>query len=155
MRRLIYLVPLVVITILVLQKTKQALLPRQQTPLLWGAAIVTVAGVVLLQSGLASGRQWRNAQAALGTVANNFYEPRRAALVNGFAIAGGVFGGLWWGAVTWGVVMNGMRRGVVGRGLFDFEISVLVGALTGGTIGAVTGLAIGHIWEARHRRRRA
>ena len=27
-----------------------------------------------------------------------------------------------------------------------------MGALTGGVIGAVLGLAIGHIWETRHRR---
>jgi hypothetical protein len=94
-------------------------------------------------------------QARLGTLANNFYEPRREALVNGGAIAVGVFCSLWWAAATWAVVFTGMQRGVATRGLFDFLVAALMGALAGGVIGAVLGLAVGHLWEAHHRRRRA
>ena len=76
-------------------------------------------------------------------------------LVIGFGIAGGVFGGLAWGTATMSVVLGGVRRNVVGRGLLDFETSIVAGAITGCVLGAVLGLAIGHGWEARHRRRRA
>jgi len=141
--------------VLVLQKTKQALLPRSQTPALWAAELVTIAGVLILRSGLGRDNRWAEEQARLGTLANNFYEPRREALVNGGAIAVGVFGALWWAAATWGVLFTGMRRGVPTRGLIDFIVGGLMGALTGGVIGAVLGLAVGHLWETRHRRRRA
>jgi len=52
------------------------------------------------------------------------------------------------------VLFTGMRRGVPTRGLIDFLTAGLMGALTGGVIGAVLGLGAGHVWEARHRRRR-
>jgi hypothetical protein len=142
-------------TILLLQNTKQAMMARSQTPMLWIAELATIAGVLILRSGWARDNRWRQAQGELGTLANDFYEPRRDALTNGFGIAGGVFGGLAWGAATWSVVLGGMRRNVIGRGLLDFEVSVVAGAITGCVAGAVIGLAIGHWWETRHRRRRA
>jgi hypothetical protein len=144
----------VLTTILVLQRTKQALLPAKQTPVLWLAELVTIAGVIVLRSGWARDSGWLDEQARLGTLANNFYEPRRDALINGFAIGVGVFGALWWGMATWGVLFTGMRRGVPTRGLVDFLVAGIAGAITGGVLGAVLGLVIGHIWETRHRRNR-
>jgi uncharacterized membrane protein YccC len=140
--------------VLVLQNTKQALLPAKQTPVLWGAELAAIAGVLILRSGWLRDARWRDEQHRLGTLANNFYEPRREALVSGFAVAGGVFGALWWAAATWGVVLTGMRRGVVTRGLLDFEIAALAGAITGSIVGAVIGLVAGQVWETRHRRNR-
>ncbi|HEY9229126.1 MAG TPA: hypothetical protein VIP11_20920 [Gemmatimonadaceae bacterium] len=140
--------------ILVLQNTKQAMLPRTQTPVLWVAVAAVLVSVLVLRSGWGRDNQWAHAQGELGTLANNFYEPRRDALINGFGIGGGVLGALWWGTATWGVILGGMRREVMTRGLVDFEVAALVGAITGGVLGAVAGLAIGHWWETRHRRRR-
>lgn len=37
---------------------------------------------------------------------------------------------------------------------FPVELSVLVGALADGVVGATLGLVIGHTWEQRHRRKR-
>jgi hypothetical protein len=131
------------------------MLPGSQNPALWLAELATIAGVLVLRSGWARDNRWREAQGQLGTLANNFYEPRRDALINGFGIAGGIFGGLAWGTATMSVVLGGVRRNVVGRGLLDFQTSILAGAITGCVLGAVLGLAIGHWWETRHRRRRA
>ncbi len=143
-------------TVLILQKTKHhALLPATQTRILWVAEAAVVACVVILSSGWGRDSGWRDAQERLGTLANNFYPPRRAALIHGWAIGLGVFAGLWWGAATWSVVLFGMRRGVLTNGLVDFEVATTVGALTGGVVGAVVGLAVGHRWEASHRRARA
>jgi hypothetical protein len=152
---LLLLVVAAVTIVLLLQKTKQALLPAKQTPVLWAAEIATIVGVIILRSGWGRDNRWMEEQARLGTLANNFYEPRREALVNGGAIAVGVFCSLWWAAATWAVVFTGMQRGVATRGLFDFLVAALMGALAGGVIGAVLGLAVGHLWEAHHRRRRA
>lgn len=143
-----------VTTVLVLQHTKQALLPAAQTKVLWAAELAVVAGALVLQSGLWRDRNWSAEQSRLGTLANNFYEPRRDALINGFAVGVGVLLSLWWAIATWSVVFYGARRGVVGRGLFDFEIAAAVGAATGGVVGAVIGLGIGAWWERRHRRQR-
>ncbi len=143
-----------VTSVLVLQNTKQALLPARQTPVLWGAELAVIVGVLILRSGWGRDAHWRTAQAELGTLANDYYEPRRDALTNGWAIGVGVFCSLWWAVATWGVVLTGMRRGVESRGLLDFEVAALVGALTGGVIGAVIGLAVGEVWERRHRRHR-
>ena len=148
-------VPVVVITfVLALQTTKHALLPPTQTLVLWAAELVTICGVLILRSDWLRDSRWRDAQQQLGTLANNFYEPRRQALTNGGAVAGGVLGGLWWATATWSVVLNGVRRGVATRGLLDFEVAAVVGALAGGVTGAVLGLAIGQWWETRHRRKR-
>jgi hypothetical protein len=140
--------------IVVLQNTKQAMLPAKQTPLLWAAELTVLACVLVLRSGWGRDNRATEAQAALGTLANNFYAPRREIFSNGFAIAGGVFGSLWWATATWAVVFTGMRRNVAARGLADFEVAALAGAIAGGAIGAVLGLVAGHIWETRHRRRR-
>src|SRR4029077_7492930 len=105
--------------VLVLQKTKNAPLPSSHTPVLWAAELATIAGVLILRSGWARDGQWTAEQERLGTLANNFYEPRREALINGGAVAGGVFIALWWGLATWGVLLRGMGRGVPGRGLLD------------------------------------
>lgn len=148
-------VPVVVITfVLALQTTKHALLPPTQTLVLWAAELATICGVLILRSGWLRDSRWRDAQQQLGTLANNFYEPRREALTNGGAVAGGVLGGLWWATATWSVVLNGVRRGVAARGLLDFEVAAVVGALAGGVTGAVLGLAVGQWWESRHRRKR-
>ena len=146
---------LITITVVVvLQNTKHALLPAKQTPVLWSAELAALCGIVILRSGWMRDGRWRDEQRRLGTLANNFYEPRREALVNGCAVGGGALGGLWWALATWGVVLNGMRRGVATRGLLDFEVAAVVGALTGGIVGAVIGLAAGQFWEVRHRRAR-
>ena len=142
--------------VLALQKTKtHALLPATETKALWLAEGATIACLLILRSGWGRDSGWREAQERLGTLANNFYEPRRAALIHGWAVGLAVFFGLWWGAATWSVVLFGMRRGVMTKGLLDFEVATTVGALTGGIVGAVIGLAIGHWWEASHRRSRA
>lgn len=151
---LLYLALAVVTVVVVLQNTKQAMLPPTQTHVLWGAEAAMIASVLLLRSGWGRDSGWVSEQERLGTLANDFYEPRRQALSEGFTVGVGVLGGLWWAAATWSVVLFGMRRKVATRGLFDFEISALVGALVGGVIGAVIGLVIGHFWEKRHRRRR-
>jgi hypothetical protein len=151
---LLHLVLAAETVVLVLQKTKQAMLPAKQTPVLWAAELVTLAGVIVLRSGWGRDNQWAEQQAQLGTLANNFYEPRREALINGGAIAIGVLGSLWWATATWGILFTAMRRGVPTRGLIDFIVAAIMGALAGGVIGAVLGLAFGHVWETRHRRRR-
>src|SRR5262245_44481463 len=150
----LYLALVTIVALLVLQKTKQAMLPARQTPVLWGAVLVVMACVLVLRSGWGRDNRWTEAQGELGTLANNFYEPRRAGLINGGAVAGGVLGGLWWAAATWAVVLGGMRRDSMSRGLLDFEVAAVAGAITGGVIGAVLGLVAGHIWERRYRRRR-
>ncbi|MEP6492512.1 MAG: hypothetical protein ABJF01_07535 [bacterium] len=151
---LLQLVMIVITSVLVLQNTKQALLPAKQTPLLWIAELVTIAGVLFLRSGWGRDTKWADEQAQLGTLANNFYEPRRDALISGTAIGLGVLGALWWALATWGLVFTGMRRGVPGRALIDFQVAALVGAITGGVVGAALGLVVGHFWEKRHRRQR-
>jgi hypothetical protein len=144
----------VVTSVLLLQKTKHALLPAAQTRTLWAAESIAICSLVALRAGWWRDADWEAEQARFGTMVNNFYEPRRAALINGVALGGGVFVGLWWGAATWSTVLFGIRRGVVTRGLFDFEVATVVGAATGGLAGAVLGLFIGHLWERRHRRAR-
>jgi hypothetical protein len=144
----------VVTIVLVLQGTKQAMLARTQTNVLWGAEVASLVSVLLLRSGWMRDNRWREEQRRLGTLANNFYEPRREHLISGFAIGFGVLGGLWWGLATWAAVLGGVRRGVVGRGLADFEVAALCGAITGALVGAVIGLAVGHLWENAHRRSR-
>jgi hypothetical protein len=146
---------LVVITsVLVLQDTKHALLPRSQTNLLWGAEVASVLAALVLRSGLMRDNRWRDEQQRLGTIANNYYEPRRAHLTQGFAVGFGVLGGLWWALATWAAVFTGMRRATATRGLDSFEVAALCGVLTGALVGGVVGLAVGHLWETSHRRAR-
>jgi hypothetical protein len=141
-------------TVLVLQESKYARLPRSQTTLLWGAEVVSIIAALVLRSGLMRDNRWREEQRRLGTIANNYYEPRRAQLTQGFSIGCGILGGLWWALATWGMVFTGMRRSTETRGLDAFEIAALCGALTGALVGGVVGLAIGHVWEGWHRRAR-
>jgi hypothetical protein len=140
--------------VVVLQETKHAMLPRSQTNLLWGAEVVSIVAGLVLRSGAMRDNRWREEQRRLGTIANNYYEPRRGHLTQGFAIGFGVFGGLWWAIATWSVVFTGMRRGTETRGLDSFEVAALCGAVTGALIGGAVGLAIGHVWETWHRRAR-
>ena len=151
---LIMLAVVVLTAILVLQKTKQAMLPSYQTKVLWYAELATIASAVVLRSGWGRDNRWAQEQARLGTLANNFYEPRRDGLTSGFAIGIGVFISLWWAIATWSALLGGVRRGSVGRGMFDFMTATVAGAITGGMVGAVIGLVVGHVWETRHRRRR-
>lgn len=143
----------VLVLVLVLQKTKQALLPRTETPTLRLALGVSAAAALLL-SGWGRDSGWRAEQESLGTLANNFYEPRRDWLISGFAIGLGVFGALWWGLATWSVMFYGMRRGVAGHGLLDFETAAACGLVTGALVGAAVGLIVGHVWETSHRKAR-
>jgi hypothetical protein len=145
---------LAVTGVLILQNTKKAILPAKETPVLWAAEGVAIVAVLILRSGWGRDTEWAAQQGDLGTLANNYYEPRRDALVNGGAIAVGVFAALWWATATWSVMFYGMRRGVPAQGTVDFVVAALMGAITGGLTGAVLGLAIGHVWERRHRRRR-
>lgn len=144
----------IVTTAMLLQKTKHALLPATQTRTLWAAEAVAILCLAILRAGWWRDRDWAAEQARLGTLVNDFYEPRRAALINGFAVGVGVLVALWWGAATWSTVLFGMRRGVITRGLLDFEVATVLGAAVGGMAGAVIGLAVGHVWERRHRRAR-
>jgi hypothetical protein len=48
--------------ILVLQNTKQALLPAKQTTVLWGAEIATIVGVLILRSGRLRDGRWQEAR---------------------------------------------------------------------------------------------
>src|ERR1043165_3294281 len=96
--------------VLVLQNTKQALLPAKPTPVLWAAELAAIAGVGILRSGWLRDTRWQDKQLRLGTLANNFYKPRREALLNGFAVGGGVLGALWWaGGARGGVRAVGRR----------------------------------------------
>jgi hypothetical protein len=140
--------------VLVLQESKHAMLPRSQTSVLWGAELASLAAVLVLRSGVMRDTRWREDQERLGTIANNFYEPRRAYLTQGFAIGGGVLGGLWWAIATWTVIFTGMRRATETRGLDSFEVAALCGMLTGALIGGAIGLGVGHLWEQWHRRGR-
>lgn len=149
-----YVALAVISIVFILQDTKRALLPSNETNTLRGALVATLVGLIVLRSGWMRDNRWREQQRALGTLANNFYEPRRESLTFGFSIAGGVFAGLWWGLATWGVVLFGMRRGVAARGLLDFEVATVCGIFAGAVVGAVIGLAVGHVWEGIHRRMR-
>jgi len=146
---------LVITSVLILQKSKKhAVLPANETSALWAGEIAGIVAVAVLLSGWARNTDWAAEQGALGTLANNYYEPRREALIAGGAIAGGVLVSLWWATATWSVMFYGMRRGVAAAGEIDFMVAALVGALSGGLVGAAAGLAAGHVWERRHRRRR-
>ena len=71
-----------------------------------------------------------------------------------FTLAGGMAGAMWWGATAWLTLVKGLQRKAAARGLIDLEVSVLVGVLAGGMVGAAAGLVVGELWERYHRRRR-
>ena len=142
------------VVVLALQDTPHAVIVARHTPALWVAVVSALAGVIILRSGWGRSEERTERQLEFGTLQNSYYQPRRAALTHGAAVLGGVAGALWWGMESWLLLFTGMRRHQAVRGLFDFEMSVLVGALAGGVVGATLGLASGHLWEQRHRRKR-
>src|SRR4051812_49340940 len=123
--RLPYLALLVLTVVLALEYTKQAMLPRTQKPVLWAAELAVIAGVLLLRSGWGRDKSWKDVQNELGTIANDFYQPRRQSLIFGTSLGFGVLGALWWAIVTWSVMFNGMMRGTTARGLLDFEVAAV------------------------------
>jgi len=138
----------------VAQETKWAPIPKSNENLLWMSVAVALVAWAVLRSGW--GRPERHAaeQAALGTISNSYYVPRREAILTGFTIAGGILGSMWWGATSWLVLVRGIERRTAAHGLINLQISVVVGVLAGGIIGAAAGLAAGEYWERLHRRRR-
>jgi hypothetical protein len=140
--------------VLAVQESKRALLPASKTTALWFSVLVSFACAVVLRSGWRRDSDWSREQRELGTLSNSFYAPRRDEITQGFTVAGGVLGGLWWGLSTWGVLLSGIRQSHGNRGLLGFETAAVVGVITGGMVGAVVGVYVGDRWERRHRRRR-
>ncbi len=142
------------VVVLKLQDTTHAVMVARHTTALWVSVLATLAGVIVLRSGWGASALRTEKQLEFGTLQNNFYQPRREVLVQGSAMLGGLAGALWWGVQSWVLLFAGMRRQQATRGLWDFEMSVLVGALAGGVVGATLGLITGHLWEQWHRRKR-
>ena len=142
------------VVVVKLQDTTHAVIVARHTTALWVSVLGALAGVIILRSGWAASTPRSEKQLEFGTLQNNYYQPRREVLVQGGAVLGGVAGALWWGVQSWVLLFAGMRRQQATRGLWDFEMSVLVGALAGGVVGATLGLIIGHLWEQWHRKRR-
>jgi len=142
------------VVVLKLQDTTHAVIVARHTTALWISVLSALAGVLILRSGWGASEERSEKQLEFGTLQNDFYKPRREVLVQGGAVAGGVTGALWWGVQSWVLLFAGMRRHQATRGLWDFEMSVLVGALAGGVVGATLGLIVGQRWERWHRRRR-
>lgn len=140
--------------IVMVQQTGHALLPPRREPALWGWTVAGLVSLLFLLAGIAADRDWREAQEALGTISNSYYEPRRRAVTDGGAVLGAVSGALWWGATTWTALVTGIRHRAPGSGLLWLESSVIVGALAGGLLGAAGGRVAGELWERRHRKRR-
>ncbi|HUX34590.1 MAG TPA: hypothetical protein VMV51_12045 [Gemmatimonadaceae bacterium] len=151
---LMFAVLIFLVTVLALQDTTHAVIMAKHTTALWVSVVSALAGVILLRSGWGRSEARTEKQLEFGTLQNSFYQPRRDALTQGAAVCGGVAGALWWGVSSWMLMFAGMRRHQATRGLWDFEISVLVGALAGAVVGATLGLIAGHVWEQRHRRDR-
>ncbi len=142
------------VVVLRLQETRHAIVVARHTAALWVAVVAALAGFVILRSGWGRSDERTEKQLEFGTLENGFYQPRRQALTQGGAVLGGVAGALWWGVQSWILLFAGMRRHQATRGLLDFELSVLVGALAYGVVGATLGLVVGYVWEERHRRTR-
>ncbi len=142
------------VVVLKLQDTPHAVIVARHTTALWVSVLSALAGVIILRSGWAASDERTEKQLEFGTLQNNFYQPRREALVQAGTVLGGVAGALWWGVQSWVLLYTGMRRHQATRGLWDFELSVLVGALAGGVAGATLGLITGYLWEQWHRRKR-
>lgn len=140
--------------IVVSQETKWATIPDSHTMLLWKSVAMAFVAWFVMRSGW--GREDTHAaeQRALGTVSNTFYPPRREGISMAFTLAGGMAGAMWWGATAWLTLVKGLQRKAAARGLIDLEVSVLVGVLAGGMVGAAAGLVVGELWERYHRRRR-
>lgn len=142
------------VVVLALQDTAHAVIVARHTAALWVSVVSALVGVIIYRSGWGASTERTVKQLEFGTLQNDFYQPRRAALVQGTAVLGGVAGALWWGVQSWVLLYTGMRRHQATRGLWDFEMSALVGALAGGVVGATLGLIVGHAWEQRHRSKR-
>jgi uncharacterized protein (DUF2062 family) len=56
--------------------------------------------------------------------------------------------------MSWIVLVGAIRIHMPSRGLFDLEMSVVVGAVAYGVVGAMAGYVTGAVWERWHRRRR-
>ena len=140
--------------IVVAQETKWAPIPKSNTALLWATVGVAMVGYFFLRSGWGKPENHSAEQRALGTTSNSYYEPRRAALLTAFTIGGGLLGAMWWGATSWVILVRGIQRETSAHGLINLQISVVVGALAGGIVGASFGVIVGEWWERRHRRNR-
>jgi hypothetical protein len=136
------------------QETKWAPIPRSNTTLLWISVGLALVAWFVLRSGWGRPENHSAEQLALGTLSNSYYLPRREAILNGFTIAGGICGSMWWGATSWLILVRGIERNLAAHGLIDLEVSVAVGILAGGMVGAAAGLVTGELWERRHRRNR-
>ncbi|MDE3054777.1 MAG: hypothetical protein KGJ70_12880 [Gemmatimonadota bacterium] len=142
------------VAVLALQDTPHAVIVARHTAALWISLLAALAGFLILRSGWGRSDERSEKQLEFGTLENGYYQPRRQWLTQGGAVLGGVAGALWWGVQSWILLFAGMRRHQATRGLLDFELSVLVGALAGGVVGATLGLVAGYVWERRHRRAR-
>ncbi len=142
------------VVVLGLQDTRHAIVLAKHTAALWVSVLAALAGFLILRSGWGRSEERTEKQLEFGTLENSYYQPRRQWLTQGGAVLGGVAGALWWGLQSWILLFAGMRRHQATRGLVDFELSVLVGALACGVVGATLGLAAGYVWEQRHRRAR-
>ena len=142
------------VVVLKLAGTKHSIIVAKNTTALWVSVLTALVGVIILRSGWGVSAERTDKQLEFGTVENSFYQPRREAFVQGATIFGGVTGALWWGVQSWILLFTGMRRHQAVRGLWDFEMSILVGAVAGAVVGATVGLIAGHVWEQRHRKKR-
>jgi H+/Cl- antiporter ClcA len=142
------------VVVLELQDTTHAVIVARHTAALWVSVLSALTGVIVLRSRWGASEERSEKQLEFGTLQNDYYQPRRQALVQGGAVLGGVAGALWWGVQSWVLLFAGMRRQQATRGLWDFEMSVLVGALAWGVVGATLGLVAGQLWEQWHRKRR-
>jgi hypothetical protein len=137
------------------QDTKWAPIPKSNTTALWTSVVLSIAAYFFLRSGWGRPERHTAEQRALGTISNSYYQPRREWILNGFTIAGGVLGAMWWGATSWLTLVRGIERKAAAHGLLNLQAAVIVGILTGGIVGAAVGVAAGEWWERRHRRARA
>lgn len=149
-----YLALAFLVAVLGAQDTRHAVIVARHVSALWTSVVAALAAVILLRSGWGVSAPRTREQLEFGTLENSFYEPRRQAAQAGGAVLGGVAGALWWGVNSWILMFTGMRRHQAVRGLWDFELSVLVGIASGALVGAALGLVAGYLWEHRHRRRR-
>ena len=124
----------VVTIVLVLQNTKKALLPAKQTPVLWAAEAVAIACVLVLRSGWGRDARWAEEQGELGhageqllrAAARRADERRRHRRSACSARSGGRRPR---GACCSPVCAAACPR----RGLIDFVVAAVVGAITGGS----------------------
>jgi hypothetical protein len=140
--------------IVVSQETRWATIPTSHTAMLWKSVGLTLIAWFLLRSGWGRPETHAAEQRAMGIVTNSYYEPRRDGISSAFTLAGGMAGAMWWGATAWLTLVRGIERKAPARGLVNLEMSVVVGVLAGGMVGAAIGLIVGETWERRHRHRR-